>query len=88
VIRWNARKKKTNKISDAVILALYFVGFGSLTLFLVWYGSFWIFVLGDSPHHGAIAYLPHWIFFLSVFLIFHRSRPVKEFIEKMEKIFF
>lgn len=87
VIRWNARKKKTNKISGIIVL-LYLVGLTALTLFIGWGVSFWIIVLGDSPNHGAIAYVPHWIFIFSIFLVLHRSRPVREFYEKIEKRFF
>jgi len=85
-VKRNRRRRKVNEIVSRIIVLLYLVGFGSFTLFLAWYMGFWIFVLGDSPHHGAIAYTPRWIFALSIFLIFHRSRPVKNFIEKMEKL--
>ena len=88
MIRWNGKKKRANKIGDAVILLLYFVGLTALTLFIGWGMGFILFVIGDSPHPGAIAYAPRSFFFLSIFLVFHRSRPVREFYKKMEKIFF
>jgi len=87
-VKWNRRRRKVNEISSRIIVLLYLVGLTSITLFIGWYVSFWLFVLGDSPHPGAIAYIPHWVYYFSVFLVFHRSRPVNNFFEKIDKFFF
>ncbi len=67
---------------------LFLVGLVSFTLFLAWGIGAFFFVMGDSSHYGAVAYMPHWVFLLSVFIVFYRSRPVQRFFTKVERVFF
>ncbi len=67
---------------------LFIIGLISFTLLLGWLVGMFLYVVGDSPYCGAIAYLPKWIFLLSAFLIFYRSRPVRRFFQRLEEIFF
>ncbi len=67
---------------------LFLVGLVSFILFLVWGFGMFLFAMGDSPHYGAVAYIPHWIFYFSVLIVFYRSRPVQRLFTKVERVFF
>lgn len=71
-----------------MIVLLFLMGVASAILFFTWGLSLILFALGGSPHMGAIANVPKWIFLFSVFILFYRTRPVEEFLQKIEKTFF
>lgn len=71
-----------------MVVFLFLLGITSAILFFGWGLSLILFALGGSPHTGAIANVPKWIFLFSFFILLYRTRPVEEFFQKIEKTFF
>ena len=67
---------------------LFLIGVFSLTLLIGWALGLFLFVFGGSSFYGSIAYLPKWIFLLSIFIVFYKSKPVQRFLLKIEKTLF
>ena len=66
-----------------LIVILFFLGLTSFALLLGWCFSAFLFIFGDSPYPGAIAYLPRWVFIPSIFILLYGSKPVQKFIFKL-----
>ena len=64
---------------------LFLIGVFSLTLFIGWALGLFLFVFGGSSFYGSIAYLPKWIFLLSIFLVFTNQSPFKNFFSKSRR---
>ncbi len=69
-------------------IILFIVGLISSTLLIILGFSMVLYTFGDSPNYGAIAYVPRWIFGLSVFVIFYGSKPVQRLFAKIEEVLF
>jgi len=68
-----------------MVVFLFLLGMTSAILFFGWGLSLILFALGSSPHMGAIANVPKWIFLFSVFILLYRTRPVEKFFQEIER---
>ncbi len=66
------------KVRTAITLALFAVGLLSSAVLGIWLISGIIFIFGDAPYPGDIAYIPKWIFLFTPLVFLGYRKEVQE----------
>jgi hypothetical protein len=68
-----------------VVVLLFLIGLTSAAMTGFYIIGLLLYVFSDAIYTGEIAYMPKWIFPLSIFTLLGKRKEAKEFIEKIEQ---
>lgn len=79
-------KKFFEIFQKVMVVELFILGCAALILLLVYLMSAFVYAFDPKVDYpGDIAFVPKWIFFLSLFVLLKDRKEVKEFFEVLEK---
>ena len=71
-------KRKGGKMKKGFILCLFFLGYASVVLLIVYLFFGFLFVFSDVKYPGLIAWVPKWFFLFSPLVFLGKTEVVKE----------